>query len=205
MYKFSKALLLVLSLATLAILVACGGGATEEAEPAEEAAGETEEPAAAASRSTAEATINDATIRIDYGRPELVEGKIKDQGTTPREAREQASPGYVWRLGMDEATTLSTDKPLTFGETTVPSGEYTIFAKKAAAGSWNLVFNSQLGQWGAFSYDASRDVAAVPLTVSELEEPVEQLEMAVNSTGDNSGEIVFRWGQDEMRSTFTVQ
>ena len=34
--------------------------------------------------------------------------------------------GKVWRTGADEATTLITQKPLVFGDTTVPAGAYTL-------------------------------------------------------------------------------
>ena len=189
------------------LLAACGGQQAQEEESesaSEDSYAAAEAPAESANRGTAEATIGGADVTIDYGRPTLVEGKIKDQNATPRDARAGASAGYVWRVGMNEATTIETSSPLQFGETTLPAGEYTMFARKTGESEWELVFNSQLGQWGAFSHDPSQDVATAPLSINSVEQPVEQLEIAVEEAGENGGAIVIRWGQDEMKSEFTV-
>ncbi|MGH9341546.1 MAG: DUF2911 domain-containing protein [Acidobacteriota bacterium] len=172
-----------------------GAAAEGEAAAAEEAHMEgSATESAGATRGSAQATVNGANVTVDYGRPAL-------QG---RDMKAQADVGFVWRLGMNEATTLETNQDLKFGGTTVPAGKYTIFARKTGAEEWHLVFNSELGQWGAFKHDPSQDVAEVPLQVSTAAESAEVLTINVNETGQNSGEIVIIWGTDQLEADFTV-
>lgn len=161
--------------------------AAEETETYEQA----EQPA---NRGTAELTLGDASVSIEYGRPEL----------KGRDMKSQAEPGFVWRLGMNEATTIESNSDLIFGETTVPAGVHTIFARLVEPGRWELIFNSETGLWGAFEYDPERNVAQVPLTSETLEESVEQFTIELQSTGDKSGEILIKWGQDQLKTEFRV-
>lgn len=157
---------------------------TEMGEPTEEAV----------SRGEAVATINEAEIRIEYGRPQL-------QG---RDLKSQAQEGFVWRLGMNEATTIETSKDLVFGDTQVPAGTYTIFARRASGDQWHLLFNEETGLWGAFDHDPEQDIAEVPMESRSIDEQVEALIIEIDQLEDNAGEIVVRWGQDELAAQFTV-
>ena len=67
-------------------------------------------------------TVSGAKISIEYGRPHL-------KGRTV--GKEVAPFGKEWRTGADEATTLVTDKPLTFGGSLqVPAGTYTLYMEE---------------------------------------------------------------------------
>jgi len=57
-------------------------------------------------------TIDGASIAITYGRPSL-KGRSEAQ---------LMPSGQPWRTGADEATTLETDRALTFGSLRVPAG-----------------------------------------------------------------------------------
>ncbi|HLV01039.1 MAG TPA: DUF2911 domain-containing protein [Acidobacteriota bacterium] len=148
----------------------------------------------APARGEAVATIHGAEIRIDYGRPQL-------QG---RDLKSQAQEGFVWRLGMNEATTLETSKDLRFGETTVPAGTYSIFARKGSGDEWQLIVNRETGLWGAFDHDPEQDIAEVAMETRAGGEHVETLTIDINSVEENAGEIVIRWGQDVLAALFTV-
>jgi hypothetical protein len=115
-------------------------------------------------------TIDGAAISIEYGRPYLKGRDI----TTLRPA------GSVWRVGADEATTLKTDKALKFGEEVVPAGTYTLFAVPGEK-QWQLAINKQTGQWGT-AYDQSQDLCRVPMSVSTLSTPVEQVTFVIDDT-----------------------
>src|SRR5215217_3737422 len=67
---------------------------------------------------TTKATIDGATITVEYGRPSVRGRKIMG---------ELVPYGQVWRTGADEATTLTTDKDLQIGGTSVPAGKYTVY------------------------------------------------------------------------------
>src|SRR5688572_18537677 len=69
-------------------------------------------------RDTTIALVDGARIGIEYGRPSkrgrVIWGNLVKWG------------GW-WMPGADEATTLTTNKALTFGTLTVPAGDYTIY------------------------------------------------------------------------------
>lgn len=178
-------------LLTLGPLAGC---AQAEAPTTEEPAAE-EEAAAPAEpgRGQVEAEIGDATITVDYGRPAL-EG---------RDMLARLPDGEVWRLGKDAATGFTTSTDLSFGDTQVAAGSYTLFVRKVSADEWVLLVNSETGQWGT-NYNSEYDVAEIPLEKSETEENVETFTIQVNPTGEGGGELVFEWGTLRLRAAFQV-
>src|SRR5690242_2519742 len=78
----------------------------------------------------AEWTVDGANIAIEYGRPSL-KGRPEAQ---------LMPPGRPWRTGADEATTIKSDKPLTFGSLKLAAGtSYTINTIPGEKG-WELLF-----------------------------------------------------------------
>ena len=59
-------------------------------------------------------TVDGATISIEYGRP-FLKGRPESQ---------MMPAGQLWRTGADQATVLTTDKPLTFGTVKLAPGGY---------------------------------------------------------------------------------
>src|ERR1700733_3498174 len=78
-------------------------------------------------------------VTITYGRPFSKDRKI--WGTL-------MPYGKAWRMGSDEATLLITQQPISFGETTVPAGAYTLYMVPAENGASKLAISKQIGQWG---------------------------------------------------------
>jgi hypothetical protein len=145
------------------------------------------------SRGKAEATIGGKGFSIDYGRPEL----------KGRDMLGQAPAGTVWRLGANKATTIEAGGDLVFGEITVPKGAYSLFAKRVDDKSWQLIFNSQTGQWGT-QHDASLDVAAVPLRWEQQQASTEQFTIEISAGGDG-GELEMMWGTHVLKAGFGVK
>ena len=112
--------------------------------------------------------------------------------------------GNVWRLGADEATTLITQKPLVFGETTVPAGAYTLYLLPQEDGSAKLIINKQLGQWGT-QYDENQDLARVDLKKEVLEKPVDQLAITVSKNAGGGGILKIMWENTAFSAMFSVQ
>lgn len=117
-------------------------------------------------------TIDGATISIEYGRPS-VKGRVMfgPEGLIPT--------GKVWRMGADEATTLTTSKDLMFGSVHLPAGKYTLYALPLDGAApdqpaGKLIINKQTGQWGTV-YDEKQDAGRVDAKVSMLQTPVETL------------------------------
>src|SRR5262245_29169266 len=93
-------------------------------------------------------TIDGAKISITYGRP-FLKGRPDAQ---------MMPPGQPWRTGADEATIITTDKPLKFGTISLSPGSYTINTQPGDK-EWQLIIG-KLGdkgqaQWGV-PYQADR-------------------------------------------------
>jgi hypothetical protein len=115
-------------------------------------------------------TLSTKNLTVTYGRPYKkgrdIFGKLEPFGK-------------VYRVGADEATTITFAKDATFGGKPVKAGTYTLFAIPNEK-SWTVILNGQLGQWGAFKYDQykDKDVLQVDVPVVTLGAPVEQLTIA---------------------------
>ncbi len=184
----------------LVILVGCGG--SEEAAEHEAAATETELAPAPMAQAAAEMlgggsltpvhdgmagsphvqvawNVEGANIAITYGRPLLKERTVGDSV--------EPLDGRVWRLGADEATTLTTDRDLMLGSAHVPAGEYTLWTLTDGENT-QLIVNSETGQWGT-AYDESRDLARTDMTVSTLDTAADQLTLYVENSA-----LRLEWG-----------
>jgi hypothetical protein len=62
----------------------------------------------------------------------------------------------------------------------VPKGNYTLYIWPTSATELLLVINKQTGQWGT-EYDASQDLARVPMKVTKTSAPVETLSIKLSS------------------------
>src|SRR5260370_2219378 len=106
---------------------------------------------------TTKATIDGDEITIVYGRPYTKDPKTGEKrkiwgGLVPFE--------NVWRLGADEATVLTTKKPLELGVKSIPTGSYTLFMLPHNEKSATLLVNKQAGRCGT-KYDEKHELAHV--------------------------------------------
>ena len=107
----------------------------------------------------------DTYIKIVYGQPYM----------RGREIFGELVPyGEVWRLGANEATEMTITSPILFGDKKLRAGTYTLFAIPDKD-FWQIIVNTELGQWGAFEYDKSFDLMRVNRPVEQLKKPVEAL------------------------------
>ena len=146
-------------------------------------------------RGTAKLVLKGQTVSVEYGRPAL-------KGRTVEQLLGKLGPGDVWRLGADKSTTFSTGVDLVFGDVTVPKGEYSLWARKAADG-WKLVFNKQHGQWG-MQHDAAQDLAATPLKETKGSKPEEMVTISLAKEGEG-GAITIQWGETVLSANFKAK
>ena len=116
--------------------------------------------------------VSGASISIAYGRP-FLKGRVVGDSVEPL-------GGRVWRLGADEATTLTTDRDLMLGGAHVPAGEYTLWML-SDGDTTELIVSRDTGQWGT-DYDESQDLGRTSMTVGTLEAPVEQLTLHIEDS-----------------------
>jgi hypothetical protein len=145
-------------------------------------------------RDTARATVGATSIVIDYGRPSLrgrdvfVHGVLGDT---------------VWRTGANAATQFTTTTDLTIDGRRLAAGTYSLWTHVSPDNlSYELVFNSQVGQWGT-EHHFDRDLIRVPLATSRLLSPVERFLIRIEPN-DRGAVLTLEWGRLELRTTLGV-
>lgn len=141
---------------------------------------------------TVSAEVAGAKVSITYGRP-YMKGRTIFGGLVPWDR--------VWRTGADEATTLTTDKMLMFGNLHV-TGSVTLWTLPSETGPWKFVINKETGQWGT-AYKAENDLGRVDMKVETLDTPVEQFTITIEPAG-KGGQIVMTWDRTKMIVPFTI-
>jgi len=149
-------------------------------------------------RATTQISLGGKMVSVEYGRPTLKGRKVS-------ELLDQLKPGDFWRLGADKSTTFSTAVDLEFGDVSVPSGEYSLWARRGEGDSWKLVFNKQHGQWGT-QHDASQDLASVPLKVTKASSSDEMVTINLTlAKASGGGVITIQWGDMKMTASFKAK
>jgi hypothetical protein len=143
-------------------------------------------------RDTVRAAVGGARLHVDYSRPSK-RGRQVFGGLVPWDE--------VWRTGANRATHLTTDRALRVGDVTIPAGTYTLFTIPSRAG-WTLIVNRQTGQ-GGLDYDASQDLARVPMRVETLPEVVERFTIAIEPEGAG-GVLSLVWDRTAASVAFRV-
>jgi hypothetical protein len=135
--------------------------------------------------------VTNGVITVAYGRP------YKNQ----REIFGKLEPyGKVYRVGADEATTISFTKKTKFGGQDIEPGIYTLFAIPTET-EWTIILNGVLGQWGAYSYEKNKgkDIASFKVPVTKPASTVEQLTIRFAD-----GSLVIEWDNTQVKVPYVV-
>lgn len=138
-------------------------------------------------RGEAKATIGNAKVSVEYGRPSL----------KGRDLLKMIHPGNMWRIGADAPTTLDSDADLDFGGTRVRKGKHILLARYIEPGKWSLVVSSK----SAHDYEPSAKLAEVPLELQEGKDPVDELTIRLSNKGGLAA-IEIAWGTMKLFSSF---
>jgi len=127
--------------------------------------------------------INTGThITIDYSQPSL-KGRTIGVDVEPME-------GKVWRMGANEATTITFDKDVRIEGQTLPAGKYSLFGVSNGK-EFTLIFNKATKIWGTqYEQNKSNDVLQVKVTPEKAEAPAELLTYTI----DREGKVALTWG-----------
>ena len=150
---------------------------------------------------TISSTIDGSRVTVVYGRPFAKDPK---SGETRKIWGGLVPYGKVWRTGADEATTLITQQPLVFGETTIPAGTYTLFMLPEENGASKLIINKQLGQWGT-QYDEKQDLARFDLKKEPASKSEEEFTMVLEKNPSGGGTLKLTWEETEYSVPFSVK
>ncbi len=131
-------------------------------------------------------TVSATNVSVTYGRPSKNGREIF--GTLEKYDK-------VWRVGADEATTITFAKDVKFDGYDVKAGTYAMFAIPDEE-KWTIILNGVAKQWGAFSYEKNKDkdVAKIKVPVNKLDAVVEQLTIRFNK--DNA--MVIEWDKTQV-------
>ena len=158
-------------------------------------------------------------IEITYGRP-LERGRdpFGTGANYGKALNDVGAPGFppppVWRAGANQSTRLKTDVALSFGATTVPAGEYSLFIDLKPS-QWTLIVSSWPAQarfdpqnkaalGGAYGYTPEKDVARIPMKVDRLPFDVEQLTWSFVDMTGSGGRMALLWGPTIGSAAFTA-
>ncbi|MDF2157967.1 DUF2911 domain-containing protein [Algoriphagus sp. CAU 1675] len=131
---------------------------------------------------TAEGSVGDAKITINYSSP-AVKGRVIWGDLVPL--------GQVWRAGANEATTFTTTKDIMVEGQKLPAGTYSFFVIPGEYES-TFIFNKVSKQWGAFNYDMKEDALRVSVPSQQTSTLEERL---VYEVKPNSFEIRWEYGK----------
>lgn len=99
--------------------------------------------------------------------------------------------GKVWRLGANEATEIEFFKDVKVGGKKVKKGRYTLYALVTPE-KWTIILNTDTDTWGAFKYDARKDVLRTDVPTQRNTENLEALAMWFEKT-NGSFNLVAAW------------
>ncbi len=105
------------------------------------------------------------TVSIKYYRPNIKGRKIFG-GIEPY--------GIVWRTGANNATVISLTDTIEVEGHILSPGSYSLFSIPAVD-EWTIIFNKNIEQWGAYSYDEKQDVLRFKVKPAKLATKVETL------------------------------
>lgn len=122
-------------------------------------------------------TDGDLTVSIPYSRPS-VRGRVifgtKEEGALQ-------PYGTYWRLGANESTELTVNRDINFNGQPIKAGTYRMYAIPGAE-EFEIVLNTELGEWGAFDPDHNLDILNTKVPVQKTSSPVEQFTISLEKT-----------------------
>lgn len=126
----------------------------------------------------AQVTLDDGTyVKVHYSSPRM-RGRDIFGGLVPL--------NEVWRFGANEATELTTTRPIEFGGQELSAGTYAIFAIPGDE-TWAIIVNEGLGQWGAFSYSDDDDVLRIDVPAETTEKMHEAFTIRFDEADGGTG------------------
>jgi hypothetical protein len=149
---------------------------------------------------TITASIVGSDLKLVYGRP-----YSKKPGTEEvRKIWGGLVPwGKAWRLGADQATTLTTSQSLMFGSTMVPAGTCTLYLVPEENGPTKLAISKKTGQWGIPVVE-TEDLARIEMKKESIAKQVDQLTIALDKNPAGGGILKITWENTQFALPFTV-
>ena len=130
-------------------------------------------------------------VKVTYGRPHKKGREIFGELVTY---------GKIWRTGANEATEITFTNDVLINKKKLKAGTYTIFTIPEKD-KWKVIFNSDLGQWGAYNYNADKNVLEIEAKVSALDVTYEPFTIEFQLQDDEAN-LLMMW--DKTQASFTI-
>ncbi len=131
---------------------------------------------------------------IEYSRP----------GVKDREIFGALVPyGEVWRTGANKATSIEFNTEVTFGETKVAPGKYSIFTEPNA-GKWMFMLNKETELWGAADYNPKMNVLSMSVPAGKVK-MVETFTIDINHISSTGGHLEISFADSKIAVPFKVE
>lgn len=137
-------------------------------------------------------TTENNYVKCTYGQP-LKKGREIFGNLVPY--------GKLWRTGANEATEVTFTTNIQIGETQLQAGTYTLFSIPNKD-KWTIILNSELGQWGDFAYDASKNILSYDAVVSSNTDIYEGFTIQFEDI-NNGFNMLLLW--DNIKVTIPIQ
>ena len=164
-------------------------------------------------------TIGVTDITITYSRPGVKGRTIfadapasmaaRAQGEATLDNQLERKPGepivpynHVWRAGANEATLFEVTDDVLINGQPLKAGSYSMHTVPGKD-EWTIIFNSDPGQWGSFTYDSKKDALRVKTKPQMVADNQEWLMYSFDPVTDDSAQVNIRW--EKLKVPFTVQ
>lgn len=114
-------------------------------------------------------------VKVVYSRPQL----------KGRSLEKLAPNNKVWRTGANEAPEITFYEEVTFGNTKVKAGTYTLFTIPTDK-DWTLILSNQKNVWGSYFYDKEQDVARIAAKTTASEKNIEAFSIVFEEEKENA-------------------
>lgn len=122
---------------------------------------------------SAKQNLDGVNVSIDYGQPSK-KGRDIFGALVPY--------GKVWRTGANEATVLEVSETVSINGSELKAGKYALFTIPGEK-EWTVILNSVWNQWGAYNYDASKDVLSFKVPVETKKKSMEKFTISISKKG----------------------
>ena len=103
----------------------------------------------------------------------------------------------VWRLGANEATEIEFFRDVKINNKKVPKGEYTLYAIPDT-NKWTVILNKETDTWGAFGYDAKKDVLRVDVKVKTRPDIIDVFTISFEGNEKSKTSLMIGWDNKEV-------
>src|SRR4051812_3293988 len=150
---------------------------------------------------TISTVVDGNRVTVSYGRPYSKDPKSGE----PRKIWGKLVPwGKAWRMGADEATLLTTQKPIILGDQEIPAGAYTLYMVPDESGTSKIAVSKNVGGWGV-PVDEKNDLVRIDLKKEPLDKPTDQFAMSLDKNPDGGGVLKLFWEDSQYSVPFKVK